>query len=505
MRDNTNLVTEKVSTKNKIAIALIPLGVQSLKTIINNFGTMYFTDVMGADLFMIGILMLILKISDGITDPILAIIMDNSRFDEKRGKYRKFYIIGAFCGMASALLMFMPQSAEFSMFGKGLLIFVSFLIFEVTSTLVPFNPIVTNLTIDQKERRTCIAIGRFSEIIVNVIFALFGIKLIMYFGNGSDSDPMGWFIAVSLSTVILCLLTIFGTTLLTEKDNPSAKHSQKISFKDYIAMFKDKAVAVFTLIIFFTEIAGIFLGLGGIYYVKYVYGFSKVMHFSVARIVGNVLGVFLANILSRKFNHIFAKEVSTLLAMFSMAAIFVMAIMNINIFYLFLALVLICSTASGVSLVTQKTIGMEILDYYEYKGGTRMQASISSVITLTQKVEQGIATLVLMLVLGVSGYVANENLTHEVYNSLVIISFLIPVIMCIFGMLVVMKYPITKKVRQEMYAALELSKFNSTNDELALESDFIESFDEVSEAVEDINEALHSSSSTVDQDETHED
>lgn len=119
--------------------------------LIGVYYTFFLTDVVELGLLFIALNMVIAKVWDAITDPLMGILSDKTK--SRWGRRRVYFIIGILPVAISFFLMWLPLRVD-----NQVLLFIYFLITHLlfrtvfTMVMIPFNAIIPELTTDYNER-----------------------------------------------------------------------------------------------------------------------------------------------------------------------------------------------------------------------------------------------------------------------------------------------------------------------------------------------------------------
>ena len=244
------------------------VGTALINTIVATFLMFFYTDVMMLNAGIVGSILLVSRVFDGITDIIMGMIVDRTK--SKHGKARvwilrmciPYAISGIFLvcvpGNATALIQYIYVFLSYNLCNSIFL----------TALYVPYNAMTCNITSNPYERG------------VLGVFVIFGATIgtlavqstVDAATKALGGDQRAWQIVIFIYAVcgaILHLICFFGTKERCISNHPG----EKIHFKEEMrALFTNKywIMAVFTmlLVMFFTA----FTGSAGIYYAKGVLG-----------------------------------------------------------------------------------------------------------------------------------------------------------------------------------------------------------------------------------------
>jgi len=170
-----------LALKEKLGYALGDAGTNIAWRTMSTFLLIFYTDVFGIPPVAAGILLLIARLSDGVTDIIMGIIGDRTR--TKNGQFRPWILWTAVpFGLILALTFTTPP---FGLTGKLIYAYVTYILYTLvyTASNVPYGALMGVMTSDEKER-TSLSSFRFAG-------AYFGgiltqgllIYFVLFFGN----------------------------------------------------------------------------------------------------------------------------------------------------------------------------------------------------------------------------------------------------------------------------------------------------------------------------------
>ncbi len=205
------------------------------------FISYYLNGIVGVGVVLASSLATIMRLWDGVTDPIIGVILDKT--NGKFGKNRPFLVIGqAIMLVMSACMFFItpkfPKVAQFILF----VIFYAVYIIGYTCQCVVTKSAQTCLTSDQKQRPT---FGIYSGILSSIFFTLAPLYSYTYLlGKHGYQFDMGYFAEMWRFGAVLSLIcTIIAYLAIRGKDKPEFYGTGKavaepIRLKDYWEVLK---------------------------------------------------------------------------------------------------------------------------------------------------------------------------------------------------------------------------------------------------------------------------
>ena len=142
----------KLSLKEKLGYALGDGAANIAWRGVATFLFIFYTDVFGLSPVTVGVLMLVARFSDGISDVLMGIIGDRTK--SKYGKFRPWILWTAV--PLGAILALLFTSPDLSSSGKIVYAYVTYIFFTLiyTANNIPYGALMAVMTGDDKERTT---------------------------------------------------------------------------------------------------------------------------------------------------------------------------------------------------------------------------------------------------------------------------------------------------------------------------------------------------------------
>lgn len=394
-----------ISTTSKLSYGIGALGKDLACSIIYLYLMFYYTDVVGLSAAFVGSLFLFARIWDAITDPVMGLIVDNTR--SRWGKFRPWILIGTIINSATMIGVFICHEFE----GVWLYVYasVSYVLWGMTYTMmdIPYWSMIPSLTKEKSEREKIVVVPRLFASIAWLIMGAFGLKAIDWLGDG---DSATGFVRVSIAIAIFFIISAV-ITVVNVKDVVDIKVSKpKISLRDMVNIItkNDQLKALIGIVLTFNmamQLAGGF----AIYYFAYAIGnkdlFPVFMMLSgAAEIAGLVLFPKVVASVSRP-------TVWRLACIFPLLSCVILLLSGIFMPESHVLVGLsgaLLKLGSGFSLAMATVMLADVVDYGEYKTGMRSESVIFSVQTMLVKAASAFAGFLIGIGLTIIGYVPNE-------------------------------------------------------------------------------------------------
>ena len=416
----------------------------------------FFTNVFGLTIADTATLMLIARLFDVVTDPMMGALAD--RTQSRFGTYRPWLIYGAIpFGLIFALLLFTP---DFGPVGKRIWAYSLYLMMMAvyTAVNVPYGSLLGVMTDDDNEK------NQFSSYRMVGAYAMGFITLLSFpylqkMVGGSDAHQYA--VLGAGFGILAAAMTLACGLLTTERLKPV--RAEKFSFKPFADLFKNKPWIYLTLIGIGTNFFNGFRYAVAAYLLTYCLGGDitingLIINYTVFMTFGEVTCMIFGGV-SPKFTEWMGSKkkafyVATLICIvFSVAFFFVP--MDASYIWVMIALVVLTSVGVGLYSPLLWSMYADVADYATEKNGTSSTGLIFSSGTMSQKFGSAISGSLVALLLGVAGFVSGTNpetgetvitITNEesVRQMIWCLFSIFPAIIACLMILLVAKYPIKK-------------------------------------------------------------
>ena len=417
---------------------------------------LFFTNVFGLTFTDTATLMLIARMFDVFTDPIMGSLADRTL--SRWGTYRPWLIFGAIpFGIIFALLLYTP---EMSYSGKRIYAYTLYLLMMAAYTMVnvPYGSLLGVMTDDDNEK------NQFSSFRMVGAYAMGFITLLSFpylqkMVGGSESHQ---YAVLGAGFGILAAAMTLACGLMT-KERLKPKRAEKFSFKQFVDLFRNKPWIYLTLIGVCTNFFNGFRYAVAGYMLTYCLGgeitiSGLIINYTVFMTFGELTCMIFGGISPK-----FTEKVGSKSKAFIIAAI-ICSVFSILFFfiptdpaYIWLMIVVVILTSVGIGLYSPLLWSMyaDVADYATKKNGSSSTGLIFSSGTMSQKLGTAISGSLVALFLGLAGasmttdktgnaVVDPASITDSVLTMIWSLFSLFPAVISIFIIILVLKYPIKK-------------------------------------------------------------
>lgn len=434
----------KTTWREKICYGIGATGLDLSYGMFYSFLSYYLSSVLGLKEGFLLLLTPIARIWDGINDPMMGTIVDNTR--TKHGKYRPWILIGAICNAVVLFLLF----SNFGLSGTPLYIYIAvmYILWGMTNTMadIPYWSMVPSFTSDPNDRNLVSTVARtFSGLgqgIITVLTPLILPKL----STGLETTDKGYSADGFSKWAGICavLLVVFSAlcVIFTKEKNVVYGKKSKFSFKKIFKVLASNDQLVIFMIFAMLSNAGWYLTSG-----TAVYYFSDVLEkpeaqsmFSTIGAIGSVAGLLVIPILSKWFDKRKIYQFSLIATIIGYILMFIFGpLMKITI-ALDIAYI-ISSTGIAAMFVAQTTFLADIVDYGEYKNGERNESITFSMKGFLQKMAYTIQTIILFGGLALMNYnsqitSASKTINQSTKLGIGAICFAVPTVLILASLII---------------------------------------------------------------------
>lgn len=447
----THPTTTAIRLREKVGYGVGDMGFNFYWANISAFLLIYYTDVFGISAAAAGTMMLVTKIVDAFTDPLMGAIADRTR--SRFGKFRPYLLWLALPLAGAGVLTY--STPDLGETGKLVWAYGTYtlLMLVYTAINIPYSALSGVITSDSQQRTTLVSfrfIGGFSG---GILVTYLTPKLVPLLGQGDE--VLGWQLTMLVFGIAAALM--FLVTFLTTKERiaplsrqPNAVRQDLIDLKNnkpWLVLFALALIIMITI----TMRAG-----SGVYYFKYyVERPDLVGEFLSSYMLALALGAAATPLMTRFIDK---KSLMVLLmalaGLLSISLYFVPADAVGVIFALNLAIGFVLGPKSPLAF----SMYADTADYNEWRTGRRATAMTFAAATFSQKLGGAIASALIGWLLAAIGYVANAQQSTGSQTGIVLLISVIPGVIALLAAFVMRYYSLDNQQLLKIQCDLQQRK-----------------------------------------------
>ncbi|WP_257264666.1 melibiose:sodium transporter MelB [Endozoicomonas sp. ONNA2] len=427
---------QHITLKTKASYGLGALGKDFACSIIYIFLMYYYTDVVGLSAAFVGGLFLVARIIDAFTDPLMGMIVDNTR--SKFGKFRPWILIGTLVNSAVLLMVFKAHNFE----GTTAYVYaaVTYILWGVTYTImdIPYWSMIPALSSQRQEREHLVVWPRIFASIAWTLMGTYGLYCVGLLGDGNEGRGFFYLcIGIVISFIASALITFFQVKEKIEITVSSEKFSADDVKKIIIGNDQLKSLIGFVLSF---NIAIQLIGGFAIYYFTYAIGKEELFPmFSLVAGIAEFSGIFLYPWISQVVDRRIMWPLACGFPILCCIVLFASSVISPKSAILVGIAGAALKFGNGLFNGLSTVMLADVVDYGEQKTGLRSESIIFSVQTMLVKGAGALAGFFIGFGLTMIGYVPNEVQSAETIVGLKVLMILVPAILVLLSAVIYKK------------------------------------------------------------------
>lgn len=369
--------------------------------------TFFYTDIFGIDSMTVAGLMLVARLIDA---PVLGLLI---------------------------FLLF--TSPDLSATMKVVYAYVIYIGYSLASTVVniPYHALTPVISKDPQQRTVIVAWKQGMGTVAQLIITILALPMVEWFGGGEQ----GWAIYGAFVGVLLTIsfwICAWGGKKYDKVDMAAPK--EKFNLKNTMKLL----VGNKPMIAFGTDVlANASCSAVNVYYFKYVLGREDLVSVvATALLVGGIAALPCMPVLSKLFGKKRLYWIGSFLSILPLAVMWLRPTAPVMI-------LMTMMSAFGFISKIPSNLGWamlpECVDYAEWKYGQRGDGLLSSSLTFINKFGMAIGGAIASFMLGLVGFVANQDQSPAVINMIVFLRFGMPILGYVASLISMWFYEITSE------------------------------------------------------------
>ena len=454
----------KTSLSEKIGYGFGDMSSSMFWKIFSYYLPFFYSNIFGLRLDQVGVLLMVTRIWDAVSDPMMGVIADRTR--TKWGKYRPYLLLMAVPFALSGIFLFSTPAASPTM--KLVWAYVTYIMMMTvyTGINVPYGAMLGVMT-DDSDTKTVLSSFRMFFAYGGSFIALFCWEPICN-ALGGYNTPAGWQHAMIVIASLCLILFLLSFAMTREKLHTESTSSIGSDLKSLVrnapwwiligaALCSNlfNTVRGSTVAYFFNGVIGpdVHLSLG-----KWGFLFYAGLFLSIGEVC-NMIGVAMTTPIAKALG----KKTTYML---SFAALIVLSIAFFFIpatgsgYWWMIVLQVVISIFTGLISPLVWSMYADVSDFAENRDGTASTGLIFSSASMAQKFGGAFGGYAVMALLAAFGYntAAGAVQTAEAVKGLWILMSWVPAAVAALAIIIVFFYPLTKKRMEKIQEELAVKR-----------------------------------------------
>lgn len=446
--------------RDKLGYLLGDFGNDFTFILSSSFLLKFYTDVMGVDGFVVGIVMMIARFVDAFTDVAMGRICDRSTMTPA-GKFKPW--IRRMCGPVaiSSFLIYQSALADRSMAFKIVWLFVTYILWGsifYTSINIPYGSMASAISSEPGDRQSLSTYRSMGGTLAGVVVGA-GIPMIAYDhvnGNTVLNGPRFTMIAGAFSVlaVISYLLCYY---LTTERVKPKEDYLDRAGHTIGAMLLnavKNRALISIIAASIVMLLAQLTMQSMANYVYPNFYGNTTAQAASTfVMLITMLVAAAFAKPVAARFGKAELSVVSSFLAAFVCLLLFFLRPANV---WAYVLLISISWLGLGFFSMVSWALITDVIDYAELKNGVREDGSVYALYSFARKLGQAASAGLSGALLSAIGYTQETAFDADVVNGIYNISTLVPAFgFAALALILWLWYPLHKKQVEANVAELK--------------------------------------------------
>ncbi len=435
--------------------------------IVNFFYLIFLTDVVKLTPALAGTIVLISRIWDAVSDPLMGVITDNTR--SKYGRRRPYILLGSFGIIAAFTMLWYPVSFS-SQTATFIYVLFAYLFYSTVSTviMVPYSSMSSEVSMEYKERTVLNGTRLFFSQVSSLICAVLPMQIVKL-----ATDLKTGYIMLGLVFGIFFAIPLFAIFFVCRERAPLSITKNKFTLDVFLSPIKIRSfriLIVMYLLSFFAMdvISSIFA-----YYMKYFLQRPGELDFVLGTMLISQI-VFLPIVVK---SAVAIGKSQTFIAgacVWILGALFLGGYSTLWPTWAIYVIAAVIGGGLSGCIVMAWTMFPDVTDVGELYFNDRKSGSFSGIMTFARKSSSALGIFIVSLILEFSGYIKPDTVNGQemlhtqpetFITALKWIVFVIPVVLLAITVLFALKYPLSKDMHDKLrdYLDFKRGKTDKTN------------------------------------------
>lgn len=317
----------KLSVAEKIGFGMGDAACGIVYSSVTMFLTYFYTDIYGLSAAAVGIMFLVTRVLDAITDPLTGLVAD--RVHTRWGHFRPWLIWFAIPYAVLAVLTF--STPDFGESGKLLYAYITYTLLMLCYTFIniPYCALGGVITTDEKDRLSAQSYRFTISSLAGLVVSVATLFLVDWLGK--ENKQFGFQATMAIMGTLAVIMLFFCFFSTSERVRPKVETNSSMMDDLRILLANDqwRIVAVIT---FFSSMAGVMRSAATLYYATYLMlggiesaaGTAMKSAFVSTSVVGTIIGSIAAGYLAQRYRAVsLFKNINLLLVVIGVVMFFV--------------------------------------------------------------------------------------------------------------------------------------------------------------------------------------
>ncbi len=435
------------SAGEKLAYALGDLGSNFVWTFCSSWLTLYYTDSVLLSAAVIGTIMLVLRLFDGVSDIIFGVLIEKTH--TKIGKARPWFGASIIPLVVTQILVYNVPST-FSQTGKFVWVIITYFLLTVvfyTINNLSYHALLSRFSLDPEDRSKVSSVRGIFAFLAGLILSI--LTPIVLNGNGGSKVQAAWTKTAFIFSMLCLILQAITFFAIKEKREDANEKSEKTVRQGNVkagikALLKTKYFYISILVFICTYILNTLSLSAKVYFTRDVLGNGDLYSLiAVTSVFSTIIGIAISPKLFSKYGK--KKTMMAGSVLYIVGAVIGIAQARS------VAGVMVATVITAIGLAPYVsgifTFAPDIVDYIEQSLGERYEGLATAVNSVGIKVGSGLGAAMLGWGLAIGQYDgALDVQPASVANAEIVLVYVIPLIVSVICLIAMKFWDIDSKL-----------------------------------------------------------
>ncbi|MBN1883542.1 MAG: MFS transporter [Deltaproteobacteria bacterium] len=458
MNDKSN---ERLSWGTKLGFGAGDIFGGGAMVIIGFFYLFFLTDVLLISPVLAGVVFLVSKMWDAVSDPIMGIISDRTR--TRFGRRRPYFLLGVVLVFLSFFMMWFPVDFERETH-RFIFVLAAYIFFSTSYTIVmiPYLALASELTTDYNERTALTSVRMVFSMVSSLVCAVLPLEIVKTF-----PEVRTGYIVMALVFASLFSLPFLATFFATKERPEFQKEPETFNFKrTFVEPFKTPTfIHVLLMYLFSMATMDIVMSIMMYFMTYYIKRPDEANYVLGALLIAQIVAIPLFAVISGKIGKKRTFVYAAIMWLVTMCFSLLITPDNHDIvIYVFCAIV---GIGSGGIVVMIYSILPDVPDVDELYSERRREGIFSGLMTFLRKASSALGIFIVSQIIFWAGYlkpvetiidgkavIERQAQTPEFLISLKIMFALVPALFLSIAIISAIRYRLTPEVHDRLNITL---------------------------------------------------
>ena len=441
--------SKKLDNQTILSYGILSLPIGVLGIPMGIYLAPFYAGELGLPLAVIGSMLMLSRVSDFITDPLIGMLSD--RWRPSIGRRRVWLPIGTMIMMIGVSLLLRPSGEVDALY---FLMAVSITYLGYTTLQLPYTAWGAELSPDYHVRTKVTASAKFFDTFGLVISTIIPAVILSQAGAKASDVMNGLSLFVLFALPICATITFFRVPEPPQHKASQAKIDSRQAFK---LIARNKPFAIITIAFFIATVAEVFRQTITLFYANEIIGIENIGTVFIFYFATGLLMIPAWTRIASRFEKHRALAGALSLVFITNVGMYFLDFGQTTIFTIFFLIKGACFSAL---LILPLAMVADTVDIDAALTGERRQGMFFAIGTMVQKLAYAIGQGIPLILLGFIGFDATGSNGPEELYWLTVCYSIVPAATVGFAILAVLKYSLTAKRQEELKSYLDEKEIN---------------------------------------------